>query len=245
MARLSEKVIEHLRFARNWLERAEEEYSKEQILEGELTLSLAQAEVRHAWETSRGSELSTTLRAAQLWRRRIMLVAVVSLVAWGGFHYYHRQGPGYPGTEYQLGQPVMPGRWEKQIEYKLVIQPPVEIEQVSSKQTAEPEKVQIEPETQNSVSPEAAGEREVPQVQEQPAPLPVKEEALKGQEPAVKEAETLEPVEPEPESVKPAEPEKPEQTAAQGTDAPEEQVEPPQIDLGELFKVANNALNSE
>ncbi|MDI3279758.1 MAG: hypothetical protein QJR13_00090 [Bacillota bacterium] len=46
-------VVRHLRFARQWLEQAEQEFSKDNPVRGELTLSLVLGEVRRAWEMSR------------------------------------------------------------------------------------------------------------------------------------------------------------------------------------------------
>lgn len=49
-----EKILGHLRFARQWLERAEDDFSRDDTLRGELNLALVEAEVRHAWEMSAG-----------------------------------------------------------------------------------------------------------------------------------------------------------------------------------------------
>jgi hypothetical protein len=45
-------ILKHIRFARGWLDKAEDEFASEEKLKGELTLTLAQAEVKHAWEAS-------------------------------------------------------------------------------------------------------------------------------------------------------------------------------------------------
>lgn len=46
-------VLNHLRFARHWLTKAEGEFQRQETAQGELTLSLAQAEVKKAWLESR------------------------------------------------------------------------------------------------------------------------------------------------------------------------------------------------
>ena len=46
------RVLKHIAFARDWLARAEERIQRGSIVEGEVYLSLAEAEVRKAWEDS-------------------------------------------------------------------------------------------------------------------------------------------------------------------------------------------------
>jgi hypothetical protein len=53
MSESKNTVIKHIKFARSWLEKAENEFSSEETIKGELTLTLVQAEVKHAWEASR------------------------------------------------------------------------------------------------------------------------------------------------------------------------------------------------
>lgn len=50
----TKKVTRHLQSAKRWLEEAEDRFQAEDVVKGELTLSLVLAEVRHAWEVSRG-----------------------------------------------------------------------------------------------------------------------------------------------------------------------------------------------
>ena len=48
----SEKLIERIEEAKDWLDKAKDEYSKSNPARGGLILNLAQAEVKHAWELS-------------------------------------------------------------------------------------------------------------------------------------------------------------------------------------------------
>jgi hypothetical protein len=48
-----DEVIRRIGFAEGWLRRAKGDYRRGQVVRGELTLSLAEAEIRHAWELSR------------------------------------------------------------------------------------------------------------------------------------------------------------------------------------------------
>lgn len=58
MEDLRKRVLRHIKFARSWLEKAENEFSTENNVKGELTLTLVQAEVKHAWEASRKAKSS-------------------------------------------------------------------------------------------------------------------------------------------------------------------------------------------
>ena len=50
MAKLdSEKLLDHIEEAKDWLDKAKDEYNKANPVRGGLILNLAQAEVRHAW----------------------------------------------------------------------------------------------------------------------------------------------------------------------------------------------------
>ncbi len=48
-----QSVLNHLRFARHWLAKAENEFQRQESVQGELSLSLVEAEVRKAWTESR------------------------------------------------------------------------------------------------------------------------------------------------------------------------------------------------
>lgn len=49
---MKEKLLEHLDYARDWLNEAESEFKSGNFIQGELNLSLAQAEIKRAWEES-------------------------------------------------------------------------------------------------------------------------------------------------------------------------------------------------
>ena len=49
------KVFNHISFARDWLDRAEEKIRNGSFVDGEVYLSLAESEVRKAWEYSYSS----------------------------------------------------------------------------------------------------------------------------------------------------------------------------------------------
>lgn len=56
---LNIRVIEHIRFAKAWLDKAEHQFRSNESVQGELTLTLAQAELRCAWEKSHVSRTGT------------------------------------------------------------------------------------------------------------------------------------------------------------------------------------------
>lgn len=49
------KILKHISFAHDWLDKAEEKIKTNRIVDGEVYLSLAEAEVRKAWEDSYSS----------------------------------------------------------------------------------------------------------------------------------------------------------------------------------------------
>lgn len=53
------KLVENIDHAKNWLDKAKEEFNDSNSVRGELHLSLAQAEVKRAWELSREQCVST------------------------------------------------------------------------------------------------------------------------------------------------------------------------------------------
>ena len=76
------KLMEHIEDAKDWLDKAKDEYNRKNSVKGDLILNLAQAEVKHAWELSRNCFV-TNLDASQLSRQRkvnFLLPAAASLV---------------------------------------------------------------------------------------------------------------------------------------------------------------------
>jgi hypothetical protein len=53
-----QKLIEHIEDAKGWLDKAKDYYRQSNPVHAEMTLNLAQAEVKHAWELSRGRYVS-------------------------------------------------------------------------------------------------------------------------------------------------------------------------------------------
>ncbi|MCL6588338.1 MAG: hypothetical protein K6U80_00130 [Firmicutes bacterium] len=54
----SGKLVKHIDEAKDWLEKARQEYIQANPIRGELILNLAQAELKYAWELSRGRFVS-------------------------------------------------------------------------------------------------------------------------------------------------------------------------------------------
>lgn len=80
-----EPVLLHIQDAESWLSRAKTEYQTANDVRGELDLSLAQAEVKYAWELSRSKRrTATVLPAAKRTRARWMLplAACLGLGIW-------------------------------------------------------------------------------------------------------------------------------------------------------------------
>lgn len=80
----SEKLIEHIEDAKGWLDKAREYYKQANPTHAEMTLNLAQAEVKHAWELSRGrcvSKKQTTISKRKF--NNLIAVAASILVFFG------------------------------------------------------------------------------------------------------------------------------------------------------------------
>ncbi len=56
-------LIEHIEEAKDWLDKAKNEYSQSNPTRGEIILNLAQAEVKHAWELSRRETVKNNVTA--------------------------------------------------------------------------------------------------------------------------------------------------------------------------------------
>lgn len=80
----SEKLIEHIEDAKGWLDKAREYYKQANPTHAEMTLNLAQAEVKHAWELSREryvSKKQTTIPKRQF--NNLIAVAASILIFFG------------------------------------------------------------------------------------------------------------------------------------------------------------------
>lgn len=97
-----QSVLNHLRFARHWLAKAENEFQRAEALQGELSLSLVEAEVRKAWrESRRGLQLIPFPAAPrrELSRsRRLLALSGITLAALvlggvGALLLFHQESP--------------------------------------------------------------------------------------------------------------------------------------------------------
>ncbi|NLY75199.1 MAG: hypothetical protein GX075_07825 [Firmicutes bacterium] len=80
----TEKLIEHIEDAKGWLDKASEYYKQANPVHAEMTLNLAQAEVKHVWELSRGryvSKKQTSLPKRKF--KNLVAVAASILVFFG------------------------------------------------------------------------------------------------------------------------------------------------------------------
>ncbi|MFW6034618.1 MAG: hypothetical protein ACOCRZ_00030 [Halothermotrichaceae bacterium] len=84
------KILKHISFARDWLNRAEEKIKFGEVIEGEFLLSMAESEVRKAWETSisirKEKKKNKNSKRKHLYSA-IAIIAVVIFVA-SGINYY-------------------------------------------------------------------------------------------------------------------------------------------------------------
>lgn len=88
----SEKLIGHIEDAKDWLDKAREYYKQANPLHAEMTLNLAQAEVKHAWELSREryvSKKQTTISKRKF--NHLMAVAASFLIFLGLFFGYRQR----------------------------------------------------------------------------------------------------------------------------------------------------------
>ncbi len=96
----SGRLLAHIDEAKNWLDKAKEEYKGSNRLRGDLHLNLAQAEVKYAWELSRRSDVSKIDAVHRVdhpsWRQRYILPAAAVLMAGvmiGSVVYWQLQRP--------------------------------------------------------------------------------------------------------------------------------------------------------
>jgi len=97
------KVLKHISFARDWLAKAEERMKTGSLLEGELYLSLAEAEVRKAWEDSYLSRRQSAQPG--FWSRKrlfSLILAAVFLFVLGFSNYLGDYRTGNEGIELKL-----------------------------------------------------------------------------------------------------------------------------------------------
>lgn len=68
-------VLKHISFARDWLDRAEKKVKIGNVVEGEVYLSLAEAEIRKAWEDSYFPRKKAARKGFQL-NKKILSLAI-------------------------------------------------------------------------------------------------------------------------------------------------------------------------
>lgn len=74
------KVLKHISFARDWLDRAENEIKIGSIVNGEVYLSLAEAEIRKAWENSYFSRRKVSQGKFQILKKSLPVIVGVLLI---------------------------------------------------------------------------------------------------------------------------------------------------------------------
>jgi len=74
------KVLKHISFARDWLDRAENEMKIGSVINGEVYLSLAEAEIRKAWENSYFSRRKVLQNKYQIIKRSLPVILGVLLI---------------------------------------------------------------------------------------------------------------------------------------------------------------------
>jgi|SRR5690554_3465358 len=80
------KILNHISYARDWLNKAENQVCRGSLIEGELYLSLAEAEVHKAWETSLLSRKGTRKKMGIKISTIISALMVVFLLV-SGFYF--------------------------------------------------------------------------------------------------------------------------------------------------------------
>lgn len=74
---LNMRVVEHIKFAKAWLDMAEHQFCSNESIKGELTLTLAQAELRCAWEQSHASRTGTQVASMNRQRKKAKYLSSV------------------------------------------------------------------------------------------------------------------------------------------------------------------------
>ncbi len=87
------KILNHISFARDWLNKAENRIRDGDLTNGELFLSLAEAEIRKAWENSLLSrEEEKGIKSSSNFKK-ILITALAVMVLVMGFTYLNLKGP--------------------------------------------------------------------------------------------------------------------------------------------------------
>lgn len=117
MADFKQRAVQHLAYARRWLERAEHAFGQKRDVRGELDLILAQAEIEHAKEMGQMDRPRFLLTALRHTAALFLAVALVGAGTWGALLWLHQPAPSSPApvdaanSSVVVAQPVNePGR---------------------------------------------------------------------------------------------------------------------------------------
>ncbi|MGE5557119.1 MAG: hypothetical protein ACM3WV_00760 [Bacillota bacterium] len=105
------KIQNHINCAKDWLDKAAAEFRRDNKLKGELILSLAQAEVKHAWEGSLQGNEGVRFPAGTVKRMGLVSAAASIAVCLSllGAGYYFSSSTGSPGKTAVQTQAQKPG----------------------------------------------------------------------------------------------------------------------------------------
>lgn len=88
----SEKLMDHIEDAKDWLDKAKDYYKQANPIHAEMTLNLAQAEVKYAWELSRQRHVSKKQITIPKRKFNHFIAAAASVLVMFGLIFWYRQG---------------------------------------------------------------------------------------------------------------------------------------------------------
>jgi hypothetical protein len=88
----SEKLMEHIEDAKDWLDKAKEYYRQANPIHAEMTLNLAGAEVKHAWELSRGTRVNNKQITIPKRKSSHLIAVAASILIFFGLIYGYLHG---------------------------------------------------------------------------------------------------------------------------------------------------------
>ncbi len=95
------KVFKHISFARDWLDKAEEKIRSGSFIDGEIYLSLAESEVRKAWEDSYSSRKKKKKIAVKK-RHFSLVMGIILIFAFVFIGTSHLYTPGNQPEQFKL-----------------------------------------------------------------------------------------------------------------------------------------------
>lgn len=109
MADFKQRAVQHLAYARRWLEQAEHAFGQKRDVRGELDLLLAQAEIEHAKEMSQRRRPRFWLVALRHAVALLLAVTMVGAGTWGALLWLHQPVPAAPApTDAANSHAVLP-----------------------------------------------------------------------------------------------------------------------------------------